>query len=125
MNKDMLDNGRKTILGALLLSIMMLSIGCGGKGVKPDLPPIQPPAQASKGSSEGYVYANDEKGLPERIAGAAEAAANYAPLSKADVTVICGSSSRTRKTNADRYYELDDVPVGVCSFSASKTGTPR
>jgi len=122
MNKDMSRMNKQTLFGWLMALIMLLSAGCGGKGLTPDLPPIQPPAQASKGSIEGYIYAPAEQGSPARSAGTVEAAANYAPLSEADVAVICGSSSIATKTNADGYYELDDVPVGICSFSATKAG---
>jgi len=123
MNKDVSRMNKQTILVALLLSIIILSLGCGGKGLIPDLPPIQPPAQASKGSIVGYVYAQiGSEPAAARVSESAAPPVGHKAVANASVSAVCGSETKSANTTASGYFAIAQLPVGSCTVTITKTG---
>jgi len=119
----MLKKAKTHALGALLLLIMMLSLGCGGQGLIPDLPPIQPPVQASKGSIEGYVYAPiGSEPVAARVSESAAPPVGHKAVANAAVSAVCGSETKSANTTASGYFAIAQLPVGSCTVTITKEG---
>ena len=89
----------------------------------PDLPPIQPPAQASKGSIVGYVYAQiGSEPAAARVSESAAPPVGHKAVANASVSAVCGSETKSANTTASGYFAIAQLPVGSCTVTITKTG---